>query len=533
MLPTVIKITGKIIEIGFIVLIVATPLAFGSTPGWASIGIEITVAIITVSFLIHSRSFRRFQSGSSLAADRRDRGAFLKGVYLFLILGVVIQSIPLPGPVIRLISPATYKFYLLSGELTASGWPSLSFYPSLTVAALSGVIVYGAVVWVIFRYQPADKPKLVFITRLILAVIITGFVISLLGIIQKYSGEDKICGIFTSPAGNFFGTYINRNHFAGYIEMVIPLSLGVLIFLSRRRTLSRVRSLRARIVESDPRWLLFLFISLIMITAHVSTLSRGGTLAFLGSMIFFIFFTRKLKLTSGQTLLRLIAVVLILLILAVCYFGYQPIIERFEVFSSRGRVIIWRDTWDLFRSHPLLGTGLGTFRDVFQNIRGEYRIYQRRHPIFYNVFPFHAENDYLQLMAEMGVWGIICLLLLVGWYFRIILTWKPRRRMSPPSSRIPEKNGFQIGRRAIVLGTATGIVAFLFHGLVDFNFHIPANALLFFILAGVSLSTALEVRPDPGPDRMKKRGSQSFCMGYNSNLNHEGHEDHEGDVNRK
>jgi len=411
---------------------------------------------------------------------------------------------PPPGSDYQINQPSNYKFFRLSGELTTSGWQTLSFYPALTVESLLGVIVYGAVVWVIYSYRPADKPKLVFVTRLILAAIITGFVISLLGIIQKYSGEDKIFGIFTSPAGNFFGTYINRNHFAGYIELVIPLSLGVLIFLSRSRTSSRSRSLRARIIESDPRWLLFLFISLIMITAHISTLSRGGTLAFLGSMIYFIFFIRKLKLTSGKTLLRLIAVVLILLIISIYYFGYQPIIQRFEMFYSRGRVIIWRDTWNLFRSHPLLGTGLGTFRDVFQSLRGEYRTYHRRHPIFYNVFPFHAENDYLQLMAEMGVWGIISFLLLAVGYFRIIMTWQPRRRMNRPSFRLAEKNGFQIGQRAVVLGTTTGLVAFLFHGLVDFNFHIPANALLFFILAGASLSTVMEVKSNFDSDRVKK-----------------------------
>ncbi|MEA1927116.1 MAG: O-antigen ligase family protein [Candidatus Auribacterota bacterium] len=504
LIPPITRITGKIIEIGFLFLIVVTPLAFGSTPGWAFVGMVVVVAIIVVSFLLYSRSLSGIDNGTIPGSGGGGGIIFLKVVFLILILGVIIQLIPLPGAIIKLISPVTYKFHQLSGELSSSGWQTISLYPSRTGEALVGMIIYGAVVWVIFRYRPVDKSKAVFITRLILTAIITGFFISILGIIQKYSGQTRIYGMVTISTANFFGPYINRNHFAGYIEMVIPLALSILIFLSSGRLSSRSRSIRERIVESDPRWFLFLFVSLVMIVAHISTRSRGGMLTLIISMVYFVYFVRKLKLVSRGTILRLIAAILILILLIIGYFGYEPIIERLGVFSSKGRVMTWRDTWSLFKSYPILGTGLGTFREVFQNLYGEYRTYQRRHPFYYNVYPYHAENEYLQLMAEMGLWGLIGGLLLIGRYFIYIFSWQPRRRKKNNNFKFPGKKKFELGKRAIVLGASTGVVALLVHGLIDFNFHIPANALLFSILAGVSLSIVMEARPDPDSDRVKK-----------------------------
>lgn len=487
------RITGKIIEIGFIFLIVVTPLAFGATPGWASLGMEVVIAAITISFLIYSHS--QCRKKDMPAGSGREPGiTFLKIVFIFLLLGVVIQLIPIPGAVIKLISPATYKFYLISGELSLSGWQTISLYPYRTVESLVGIIIYGAAIWVIFSYQPVNKSKTVFITRLILTAIIIGFVISILGIIQKYSGEEKVYGIISAKGGNCFGPYINRNHFAGYVEMVIPLSLSLLVFFSAGRFSSRGPSIRARIIESDPRWFLFLFISLTMIVAHISTLSRGGMMALMISMVYFVLMAKKLKLASRRTMLRLAAGILILIILATCYFGYEPIIQRFGVFSSKGRILTWRDTWSLFKAHPIIGIGLGTFRDVFQNLYGEYRTYQRRHWLFYNTFPYHAENDYLQLMAEMGIWGAICGILLIGRYFLLIFSWRPRRKKTDVYCSHPLNEQFKLGKRVIVLGASTGVVALLVHGMIDFNFHIPANALFFSILVGSSLSFVAECR---------------------------------------
>lgn len=479
------------IEFGLAFLLAVSPFLFGSVLPWAATGLQVGIVLIFVSYLARERLLnrrRREEPVPGLSAG--GRGGFSRlgsaGLVLF-ILGALLQLIPLPPAAIRSFSPSTLNFYLLSGR-PAGNWIPISLFPRRAAAEAVRVLSCLAAAWVVIHYRPLNKTRAVFLTRLILVVIAAGFVLSLAGIIQKYGGGGKLYGIFLGPGGHGFGPYVNRNHFAGYIGMVIPLALAAFVSLAAGAARSRSGGLRSRIIESDPRRLVVLFVALVMIVALFLSLSRGGIATFLASMIYFVVLSRRLQLIRRRFLLRLSASFLILLILAISYFGYQPLLERFEDFSSRGRVITWKDTWNLFRRYPVLGTGLGTFREVFRRLHGHYQPYRLRHPVFHRKMPFHAENEYLQLLAEMGIWGGGSVLILFVSYFHRVLAWRPRRRERPPFPIRPERRQFRLRRRAIVLGTSTAVVALSLHAVVDFNLHIPANAFLFCVLAGASLS---------------------------------------------
>jgi O-antigen ligase len=119
--------------------------------------------------------------------------------------------------------------------------------------------------------------------------------------------------------------------------------------------------------------------------------------------------------------------------------------------------MVWRDTVEMVRAFPVTGAGFGSFAAVYPLFRsqGVRLLYE------------HAHNDVLQLAAEGGLVGaLLCGVLLVS--------LAPRLRSG-------------LTRRAgpLAVGAAMGLAALLLHALIDFNFHIPANATVAAVLAGL------------------------------------------------
>ena len=145
-------------------------------------------------------------------------------------------------------------------------------------------------------------------------------------------------------------------------------------------------------------------------------------------------------------------------------------LERFELLAHQGvsrelRVSMDEDTWRIFRDHPLTGTGLGTLIAVYP-----------RYESFYNGTTVdHAHNDFLELLSDTGLVGGVCGALFIGLLFR--------RGFA----------NFQVAAggsaRALVAGPLVGCAGMLLHSFVDFNLHIPSNALIFLLLASLATKT--------------------------------------------
>jgi O-antigen ligase len=172
-------------------------------------------------------------------------------------------------------------------------------------------------------------------------------------------------------------------------------------------------------------------------------------------------------LTGRGRLAPRLAVPLLIVALALVpllQIGSERLAERYvqsaaDFTSEGGRAMVWRDTAQMVRAFPWTGAGFGSFAAVYPLFRsqGVRLLYE------------HAHNDALQLAAEGGLLAaVLCALLLLS---------------------VAKQLGSALTRHAgpLAVGAAAGLTALLLHALIDFNFHIPANATVAAVLAGLLL----------------------------------------------
>jgi O-antigen ligase len=288
---------------------------------------------------------------------------------------------------------------------------------------------------------------------------LVGIAESLYGMLEFFSGHRQILHL-DMEASAVTGTFINRNYFAGYLLMVIPLSFG---YFFSRVTFQREQFMgwRHRLSSLDGKTILIAFGVILMILGLVFSASRMGIVSLLLSFsLISIFFreSQKRQKFSKTTLL-----VFSLAILWALWIGLDAVISRFFTSSEsfKDRWMVWVNTFQIFKDFPILGSGLGTFVHIFPM----YRSFHIRG------FHTHAENDFLQLLSEVGLIGIILLLLVFGFLF-----FRAVSGIRSFHSRSSEKY--------IGIGGLVGILALMFHSLVERNIQIPANAFLYtFIFA--------------------------------------------------
>jgi O-antigen ligase len=267
-----------------------------------------------------------------------------------------------------------------------------------------------------------------------------------------------------------FGPYVNRNHFAGLMELIVPLGLSMLV-------------LRA---EDRERMPLLTILTLLPIGALFLSASRGGIVGFflaLGLVLILTFYRRR-----GRNQLVAAALVLLLAGGVVAWLGIGRALDRFASYralevSDTRRAEMVRDSWRIFLDHPLLGTGMGTLPEVFPRYES---IYDGR-------IVNHTHNDYVEALAETGLIGGLCGLAFLLLFFRE--SWK--RFMGARN----------VEDLALHIGAFAACCALLAHSLVDFNLHIPSNALLFLLQA--ALATSVTPGRSAGAETHRKHPQKS------------------------
>jgi O-antigen ligase len=299
-----------------------------------------------------------------------------------------------------------------------------------------------------------------------------GFCVSIFGILQYLTFNGKLYWVRTMRYGGIpFGPYVNRNHFAGFAEMIIPVALVPLV-------LGKVRRERLFLVA---------LFALVPIVALLLSASRGGIISFAVQMVtlFLLLLVRRIR--SRHVLVG--GLVVLCAVMTVSWIGVQQVLQRFsgmqtmEV-SGGKRAAMLQDTWRLFLDHPLLGTGLGTFEMVFPPYDSLYD----------GKIVNHAHNDYVEALAETGIVGGLC----CAWFLGLVLL---------NSLKGWAELGTSFGS-ALNLSGLIACTGILVHSLVDFNLHIPANALLFFVsahLAVVRLEPATPSSPENHSGRWRRR----------------------------
>jgi len=265
------------------------------------------------------------------------------------------------------------------------------------------------------------------------------------------------------------GTFINRNHFAGFMEMVWPLALGYTLALGDWKRKGNhygnnwKKKLKAKLSSDRIHHQLILSLgTVIMLLALVFSRSRAGIVgAFAGFLAFVVLSgSGNRRMPPGFWLMSGARIGLV--VIYGLKIGFAPIIERFLALSDNvSRLDYWQDSLAIIKDHPL-GIGLGNFKQVFP----VYKV-----SVVSDTITAHTHNDYLQLLVEAGWPGFLALM--SGFFIFLGKSFFKVKRLSPHDDPL----AFFIG-----IGALSGLVSMVFHSFFDFNLQMPANCIYFVTL---------------------------------------------------
>lgn len=435
--------------------IVLSALAFGTVHYWSLALFNLGGLTILVLWVV---------DGWQLGTFRLSRNLLQLPLLGILVLGLV-QLLPL----------RSVGGFGLSTSVTQA----LSLDPNATrlvLVQISTLFVYFAATLVF-----TDTPHRLHL--LVRTILIFGFCLALFGLTQSFTSPNKVFWIRELSQSTAFGPFINRHHFAGYMELTIALPLGLLF---------------SGAVEKEKR-LLYIFVAGLMGIALVMTSSRGGIISLVAETLFFALITavwppesserrsRQSRMKSGLIRIGLGVGLLIALFIGVLALGGEFSITRFidsvnTDDPTTGRAHFWAVTLDIIKAHPWLGTGLGAFGVVYTQ-------YDSRNGLFRLE---QAHNDYLQIFSDGGVIGAALALAFVIILFRRAFV------------RVHSKDEF---RRGIALAAVGGCFAVLVHSFFDFTLHTTSNALLFLVLSALATLNG-RVENAPRKRRRRRRGAE-------------------------
>jgi O-antigen ligase len=397
----------RIIRIGICVLVTFAVLAFGAVESWSESVLQIGAALLFLWW------------GLLMAMGR----------------GEEIRWSPVIWPLLGLEFIALLQFLV-----------PLSVYPYLTKLELLRMTSYFTLLFLsgqAFRTPRQWRDFAWFIVLL-------GFSVAVFAVLQDLTFNGKLYWFREMRYGGMpYGPYVNRNHFAGLMELLIPVGLAMLAVPGVRR-------------QQMP---LMAILAAMPVGALLLSASRGGVIGFGCEVIVLVIL---LWIRRGQK--KHLLTFLVALVLAaglVGWLGVGQVIQRFsqihnpEVSEGR-RVSMARGAYHIFRDHPWIGSGVGTMVSVYPAYETAYD----------GTIVDHVHDDHFELLAETGVPGALCWLT-----FIILLAVYGLKNVSAHQDPVV---------RSVQLGAVVGCVGLLAHSFVDFNLHIPANALLFYLMAGMA-----------------------------------------------
>ncbi|NWF76757.1 MAG: O-antigen ligase family protein [Nitrospirae bacterium] len=442
----------------YLFLIIFSPIAFGTVEPW-SLGIMVSLTILAL--ILH------------LYRCKIENNRFLYSIpgiipLIIFLAYIFFQVIPLPSDIIRFISPETYNIYKDTVfAYNPDTWISFSINKKSTLMEFFRILSYAS--FYILSIQLLSKKET--LRKTVSIVIIFISVLSFFAILQHLISNEKIFWFRKlTQGGTPFGPYVNRNHYAGLMEMIFPIVVSMLLFYkpyipekSFREKINEIFSLQKTNI-----YMLLGFSSILIATSIFLTLSRSGIVSLCLSMIFF----GLLFISKGVSRRRAIIIIIlsILIILSVGWFGWEPIFERFEkIRNQQGniadlRLKIWEDSRNIIRDFPITGTGLGSFISIYQKYR----------TIPGDKIVDHAHNDYVEIFADGGLIAVLlCFWFLVIIFYKSYRVFRRRR---------------EVYSIYLFIGSISGIIALLMHSVTDFNLYIGANGLYFFLLCSFVIS---------------------------------------------
>jgi O-antigen ligase len=498
--------------------VLALPLFLG---GRQPVGLVTAWLVISVLLVITIRARRH--AGRPAVPGTAVLAAFVG-------LGL-ITALPLPPTLLDWLAPATAQLYrdVLPGWPGGGGWSawrSLAVDPYAVCTTLSTLAVgFGAYLVLAGYPWGDDDARARAFGRVFLAMLGAGAALALVALLQEVAGNGHVLWVTDEEVsrGRVSGPFVNPNHLACWLEMVIPAGAAYAWSLAvrlRRRIAKSVESGRRLGLRPRRAWIGALIASqrrlvipfvaaacvALMATAHLGTQSRGGLAALLVGLgvTFGGLLAGAARRRNGRVPRWIPAAAALALVGA----GGVTIglwarsdgatiagADQVDV-SFASRLAVGLQGAAIVRDHPLLGAGLGSWLHVFRGYVAP--------PVESGIWD-HAHDEYLELTAETGVAGLAlaaCFAFAVGYAIRrgrrsSAIADARRERRQRSLSDPPEWRTALGEHRTLAWGIAGGVAAALVHGFVEFGLHMPGNfALLMSAIALLVL--ALPARESRG-----------------------------------
>jgi O-antigen ligase len=389
---------------GLITILVGAVLAFGTVEAWSICAFEVATSLVFLVWMAKAASSRCF----SLSNSR----AYLPTLLFSCLIAVQLVS-------------------------NSSAYPYGSHSMALRFVAYGFVFVIS-----VECFREEQLRKWVMVT-----LIGFGFAYALFAIIQNLTSPGVLYWtVRPTFASTTYGSYVNKNHYAGLMEMLIPMPLVVST---------------GSVLDGGAKRALLIAAFILMSSTIFLSASRGGMLAF-GVEIALFLLLLIYRRVSPLALVGYGLAVSVALVSLVVFTSTGQIASRFQESGPDDRWMIYGDSLKLFLDRPLVGWGLGTFTTVYPHVRSYHA----------ETFVNAAHNDYLQLLVETGLPG----LLLVLWFLVAVY------RTGLAQSRRWERSW----SRSLSVAAMIGCAGLLTHALLDFNMQITANAAFFLFLCGLA-----------------------------------------------
>ena len=410
------RLTNTALLAGATTVLLLGPLAFGAVEPWSIFALEVCAVLLLVVW-----AFRQWMNRELTISSH----VLYRPMAAFFALGVVQW----------LAGTTAYRVVTYTHLLLYASYGMLIFVVTQTLRRSS-------------QFELLAKVATAY-----------GAVVASFAVLQGLAPNGKLYWIRAlEQGGSIYGPYVNRNHYAGLMEMLTPFPL---VLAATRMT-------------DGNRKIAVAGIAALMAASIFLSGSRGGMVAFVAQMIVLgVLLIRKRDSGWKQPLMLggFLAVVIVFLV----WMGGNELTRRLasihsearEEISGGVRVSIDRDCLRMLIRRPLLGWGLGTFPIVYPEFRSFYTTF----------FVNQAHNDYLQLLVETGVAGFS-----IAVWFLVLVFRRAARKL---------KNWTENASGTMTVAALLGCIGILVHSLLDFNLQIPANAALFYVLCALAASAPL------------------------------------------